>query len=625
MRVSFFVLFVLSFSLVVAQPSEKYLFPIQPGQVASLAGNMGELRSNHFHTGIDIRTNNQVGIPVLASKSGYVSRAAMTSGGYGNVLYVTHPDGNTTLYAHLDSFAGAVKDYVRQEQYRRKFFEIELYFRENQFAVKQGDTIALSGNTGSSSGPHLHFDIRDKDNKALDPLSFGFAEVVDNAHPYAEKLALRTLTIDSRINDQFGRTEFYVVRNGNEYILPNPILANGSIGIELLAKDKLANPSAYYGGVNKIEVYANNSLIFKQAITTLDLSEGRAINSLLSFRSLRGTNSKFYKLYIDDGNTLPFYGNANGKISLAPNETVSVRIQLKDVFGNTSHVSFTLKGSTNSRNVIADSPPKNEMTTTLWDNTLLWQVNTPIDSNKTVIVHTKGKSEGLLPSYGGKYTSTYLHDLRKSIPDSVTVANQTYRTLIEARVPSGTEYTFYSNDADVHFPKGALYDTLYFQVNTFNKKTTSIQLGDAGIPLHKFIGVTWRVPRLPAQWDSTWAVYRKVNGDLSFVGGTYTNGSLQFNTREFGIYTLQRDTIPPQIKPIVMNGTAVVCRIKDDLASIEKYEAALNGKWLLMHLDGKTGTLKAERLDTLQPFAGEFVLTVTDRCGNKTTIKQKIL
>src|SRR5690349_18449406 len=114
---------------------EKYLYPISPGLPSSLAGTMGELRSTHFHSGIDIRTGNIIGLPVLASKSGYISRITITPGGYGNVLYITHPDGNTTLYAHLDKFSGALGEYILKEQYRRKTHEIDLYFRQEQFKV----------------------------------------------------------------------------------------------------------------------------------------------------------------------------------------------------------------------------------------------------------------------------------------------------------------------------------------------------------------------------------------------------------------------------------------------------------------------------------------------------------
>jgi hypothetical protein len=192
---------------------EKYLYPINPGFPGSLAGTMGELRSNHFHSGIDIRTGNVIGLPVLASKSGYISRVSVTPSGYGNVLYITHPDGNTTLYAHLDKFKGALAEYVLQEQYRRKTSKINLYFRANQFVVKRGDTVALSGNSGSSGGPHLHFDIRDPNNFALNPLLVeSFPEITDDMPPAIEKIALKTLDINSRINDKFGRFEFYAQR-----------------------------------------------------------------------------------------------------------------------------------------------------------------------------------------------------------------------------------------------------------------------------------------------------------------------------------------------------------------------------------------------------------------------------
>jgi len=148
---AFFILifFISSFS----QSTEKYLFPIQPGKTASLAGTMGELRTNHFHSGIDIRTNNQEGWPVHATSDGYISRIAMSGGGYGNVLYLHHTDGNVSVYAHLQRFHPKVAAYIKKEQYTKKTFEIDLAIPENLFVFKKGDTIAYAGNTGSSSGP----------------------------------------------------------------------------------------------------------------------------------------------------------------------------------------------------------------------------------------------------------------------------------------------------------------------------------------------------------------------------------------------------------------------------------------------------------------------------------------
>ena len=148
-------------------PTEGYLFPINPGQANYLAGTMGELRASHFHGGIDIRTGNRIGLPVLATQSGYVSRAQASAFGYGTVLYVTHADGKVSVYGHLDKITGKLGAFVKKEQYRRKTFEISLAFAPNEFPVNRGDTIALSGNTGSSQGPHLHFEIREGNREKL--------------------------------------------------------------------------------------------------------------------------------------------------------------------------------------------------------------------------------------------------------------------------------------------------------------------------------------------------------------------------------------------------------------------------------------------------------------------------
>ena len=277
----------------VYQGGEISCFPLKPGQPGSLAGTMGELRNTHFHTGIDIRTNNEIGWPVLASKSGYISRAGVSPSGFGNVLYVTHPDGTTTLYGHLDKFSGAVGDYILKERYRRKTSDIDLVFKEGQFNVKQGDTIALAGNTGSSGGPHLHFDIR-RDNQALDPLKFDFTEVNDTSSPLVQKIALKTLDIDSRINDRFGRFEFYALKVGKNYTLSVPILASGNIGIELLGYDRVDN-ARYKCGINYIEMFVDSQKVFSQKIEELNLQESRGIYTLIDYKVLRSQGNRFYK------------------------------------------------------------------------------------------------------------------------------------------------------------------------------------------------------------------------------------------------------------------------------------------------------------------------------------------
>ncbi|MEM9858152.1 MAG: M23 family metallopeptidase, partial [Bacteroidota bacterium] len=222
-------------SLDINNDNDYYLFPINPGVQNTLAGTMGELRSSHFHSGIDIRTGGRTGLAVHAAAGGYISRAAVSPTGYGNALYIQHPNGETTVYAHLEKFEGPVADYVRKEQYRRKRFKVNLYFRKDQFKINRGDTIAWSGNSGSSGGPHLHFDIRDKNQRPLNPLKYEFEEVVDRTPPVASILAVKTMDIDSRVAGEFGRKKYALKRVGNNYVINEPIYAVGNLGFELLA------------------------------------------------------------------------------------------------------------------------------------------------------------------------------------------------------------------------------------------------------------------------------------------------------------------------------------------------------------------------------------------------------
>ena len=145
----------------------------------SLSGSFGELRSNHFHTGLDFKTNQKEGLNVYASADGYVSRIKISSYGYGKAIYVTHPNGYTSVYGHLKEGVGKIQDYIKMAHYKEKAFEIELFLKPDELVVKQGEIIALSGNTGGSGGPHLHFEIRDtQSEKPINPLLFGFDSLI---------------------------------------------------------------------------------------------------------------------------------------------------------------------------------------------------------------------------------------------------------------------------------------------------------------------------------------------------------------------------------------------------------------------------------------------------------------
>lgn len=600
---------------------ETFLYPINPGLPGSLAGTMGELRNTHFHSGLDIRTNNVIGLPVLASKSGYISRVSVSPSGYGNVLYITHPDGYTTLYAHLDKFSGDLAEYVLTEQYRKKTANVNLYLKAHQFPVNRGDTIALSGNSGSSGGPHLHFDIRDRNNFALNPLLVeSFPEITDELPPTVEKIALRTLDINSRINDRFGRFEFYAKRVGNNFEFQVPILATGNIGVEILAKDKLAPDSRFYGGVNYIQMRVDSQLVFNQSIDKINISKGRGILTVMDFRTLKNNGTRFYKLYVDDGNALNFYDQSpgNGKIKIGSGKDARVDVTLKDTYGNASQVSFKLRPSPLNKEAMLLEPLKHGTEYDIHENILMISaVPCAADSNRA-IAYSRATSHIIEPDYANGNRAVYLIDLRKETPDSVVMCNGSVVPKIVASVPSGTEYKYYSDFMDVQFPANAVYDTVYLNTDykIFADSSELFTLGSPFVPLNRTIKVTVR-PVRKIKWDNSMGIYRLSGKGYTHLGGKWENGAIHFSTQEFGEFTILKDSTPPTIKPLMVNNYVSRFKIRDELSGISSYRANIDGQWLMMNYDSKTATIWSERLNKDELMKGKFELVVTDQAGNR--------
>ncbi|MCC6835321.1 MAG: M23 family metallopeptidase [Cytophagales bacterium] len=599
-----------------------YLFPIKPGNTAIITGTMGELRNTHFHAGLDIDTPG-IGVPVLSAETGYISRASATTGGYGNVLYVTHPDGNTTVYAHLEEFKGLVGEYIRKERYKRKVSEIDLEFAPNQFPVAKGDLLALSGNTGGSGGPHLHFEVRDLNNEAINPLMYEFAEVKDNMAPLVFKVALKTLDASSRINDQFGRFEFSVVKNGNQYSLLHPVLASGNIGVEVLAHDKMENSRFRYG-INYITLQVDSQLVFQQVIDKVNFGNTRQILTLMDYKTLELRGNRFNKLYIDDGNRLTYYSGIVKKQGIAVNHDKEVQIQLKDFNQNESKVRFNLKYApvvTETPLLAASGKP---FETELIENTLKVQVKQCANDKPELTVWSKGKDALFNPAYSGSNQRVYVINLKTILPDSIVTCQGTIRFNFKDRIPSESEYKYYSDLMDVEFPLQSLYDTLYLNVayDTLNKQEI-FTLGDRTSPLNKSISVTLK-PKFSYFQSRDLGLYRKEGRGFVYVNSEWKNNRLRFSTRDFGQFTLMRDTIPPTVTKIALSSAAARFKIRDNLSGISYFEANLNGEWLLMVYDYKTGILKSEKPDALKPLKGDFELKVVDQAGNEAIFRQKL-
>ena len=241
-----------------------FQFPINPGKNSSLAGTFAELRGNHFHSGIDIRTNEKENLEVVSSAEGYVSRINVSTSGFGKALYIQHPNGLTTVYAHLNRFSPEIEAYVRAKQYENKKFQIKLFPKKDELKVKKGQLIALSGNTGGSKGPHLHFEVRNNKSEPINPLYAEFPELQDTIKPLIRSLTFSPITRNASVG---GSTEPSFIRfNPKSNIAFNSAIpTQGKIGFGIEVYDN-NNGANNQNGIHIIEVYENDKLIFTHMI-----------------------------------------------------------------------------------------------------------------------------------------------------------------------------------------------------------------------------------------------------------------------------------------------------------------------------------------------------------------------
>lgn len=218
-------------------PDDYFRSPVKHG--LRLSGTFGELRSNHFHAGIDIKSSRgAVGDAIVAAADGYISRIQENAGGYGKALYITHPNGFTTVYCHLRDYTPTINEYVKSEQYARQTFALNLFPQPNQFPVKKGEKIGELGNTGSSGGPHLHFEIRDTETEeAINPLLFGF-NVADNRVPRLHQIRVYEL---NEKRETLGARTFDLVSTKQGYTVRGKVISVNSdkVGVALKAYDHM--------------------------------------------------------------------------------------------------------------------------------------------------------------------------------------------------------------------------------------------------------------------------------------------------------------------------------------------------------------------------------------------------
>ncbi|WP_088341860.1 M23 family metallopeptidase [Robiginitalea sediminis] len=310
-----------------------------------LAGTFGELRSNHFHAGVDIKTQQRQGLPVYAVADGTVSRIKVSHWGYGKALYVSHPNGYTTVYAHLQKFGPGIEEHVRDLQYGKQSYEVETFPDYGELTVKKGDIIAYSGNTGGSSGPHLHFEIRNSlDEKPTNPLLYGL-EVRDATNPTLEAAFAYPISDKAQVNQSADRVKLTVRRQADGSFLADPVTASGTIGFGVSAYDRqdmAANKNGIYRLVQRVNGTTLTDLVFER----FSFGETRYINTLIDYPYYARYRNRIQKCFRDPGNNLSMYRTLEneGMVVVVPGMDYQVEVEVLDLAGNRTLLRIPVEG-----------------------------------------------------------------------------------------------------------------------------------------------------------------------------------------------------------------------------------------------------------------------------------------
>jgi murein DD-endopeptidase MepM/ murein hydrolase activator NlpD len=541
-----------------APPSARYINPMDIP--VDLSGNFMEPRSNHFHSGLDMRTQGQEGIPVKAIADGWVSRIKISPWGYGKAIYIDHGDGHTSVYGHLQRLKGPVADACLDAQYKARDFSIDIYPEKGSIPVKQGEVVALSGNTGSSGGPHLHFEIRRTgDQRAIDPEGFGFL-APDRVPPEIVGVRIYPLTDSSLVAPYPGKARGHAAQGGaGRYGLKpgETPTAYGTVGLALHTFDRYDN-GAFKLGVRSIELFVDSVPVFSTRFTEVDFDQNRYCNAHVDHALFKEAKMDYHRCYKLPNNKLRIYGKepAQGRIALEPGRSHHVRFVVIDGRGNTSQLEFMLQGATLEQ---ARTWPQSVIDGSLFR----------YDANNVLV------EEGVrmtVPA-GALYDDTYIRYTRKAAPAKAV--------------------------APLHIIHTPL------------------------TPLHTACELELALPDLPERLRSKVLVVSiSEGGSASAVGGKWADGSLTASVKAFGSYTAMVDTIKPTISNVDLRAdmrgrSSFSVKISDELSGIGTFKGSINGQWVLLEYEPKTKTL-SHTFDKHSSAVGskEFKLEVSDDRGN---------
>jgi murein DD-endopeptidase MepM/ murein hydrolase activator NlpD len=519
----------------------------------STAGSFGELRPNHFHSGLDFKTNNRTGYPVHAVFDGYVSRLRVQFGGFGNAIYITHPNGYTSVYGHIERYSDAMTKLIRAAQYQQQSFEVDIKLDPTQIPVCKDDVIALSGNAGASEGPHVHFELRDtQTEETINAQLFGLT-IPDRVPPNIYAIGIYHL--DGYPFSEKTPRQFLGVSGANgHYHLTKPqvININGETGFGITTND-MNSVSPNHNGVYSIELKVDGTTVYTFAVERFAFDQTHAINAYIDYPEFLKSRRWMQKCFILPGSKITLYPQSinRGIINFNDDAIHHVEYVVKDVAGNTSSLTLNVKASSAQR-----LNPEKHLAGTLFHYNQVNQFN----NDKVKVTIPVGNlyddvdfTYSTLPKKPGMFSAIH------RIHNRFTPIHDAYDLWIKP-------------DSNI----GRFTDKAVIVSSTGICETSTYQDGYVKAQAHTF-------------------------GDFFVRIDTVAPHIAPLNIKNGISLKLAK---------------GIFARIGDNLSGIKSYTGKIDGKWILMEWDYKTKVLGYTFTSDINPGKHQFDLTVTDNKNN---------
>jgi murein DD-endopeptidase MepM/ murein hydrolase activator NlpD len=554
----------------------------------TLSGSMGEFRATHFHTGYDFRVGGVSGAPVYAVADGYVSRITISSGGYGNALQITHPNGTVSLYGHLDSFSPDIAAYVEEEQYAGQQFQVALDCPPERFPVKKGQQIGKAGNSGDSAGPHLHFEIRYRDS------------LLSSSYITSNLIRQGVYEIEDTLPPEFRAVQFYGYSTDPHGIVQTPLIAgftanSNHIAVNVAdtffvavdAIDRMNNTWSRMG-IEKWEVFLDTTLVYRYSNRDLPLDHTRYIMSLVYYPERAINGKSLLKTWVEPGNILTdnqIEAPTGGLFILNDTLDHKLTIFVHDGAGNRAQRSFTVRKKSGMDILVVDKAQTHDF------------------------AQMPGLQEETQQHFYWDAPNVFTtRDITVRIPEKALYKDIMFRAI---RVDS-MEWSLHTAEEPLHLPMQVQWQVPASVPETLYDKIVVLRQSDKGRDPHM-------VKADPRLWRS--------------VGGVCRDSVVSFRTHSFGRFKIGVDTLPPTVEASFGRGAdlrgrrSVYFTIEDDCSGIESYTLTIDGDWMLGIHDGKrsrvTCMLDPKRIT--KSMMHKVTLVVVDQKNNITEYKTEFL